>query len=58
MQYYVYTLDTPYAKTGTHNLAVATARGNVVLLFVVSATDSQWSSSQDVLKTVLESFQA
>lgn len=56
--YYVYGLDTPYARTGTHNLAAATAKGNVVLLFVVSANDAQWSTSQEVLKTVLESFQA
>lgn len=55
--YYVYALDTPYARTGSHNLAAATAKGNVVLLFVVSATDAQWSASQGVLKTVLESFQ-
>ncbi|KAI5061979.1 hypothetical protein GOP47_0022518 [Adiantum capillus-veneris] len=56
--YYVYTLDTPLARTGTHNLAAATAKGNVVLLFVVSANDTQWASSEGVLKTVLESFQA
>ncbi|KAH7277169.1 hypothetical protein KP509_39G037400 [Ceratopteris richardii] len=56
--YYVYTLETPYARTGTHNLAAATAQGNAVILFVVSANDSQWASSEGVLKTVLESFQA
>lgn len=57
-QYYNYRLETPFARTGTHNLATATAKGNVVLLFVVSANDAQWASSQRLLKTILESFTA
>jgi hypothetical protein len=37
MQYYKYVLETPFALTGTHNLAKTTAKGNTVVLFVVSA---------------------
>ncbi|KAG6583506.1 PsbP domain-containing protein 6, chloroplastic, partial [Cucurbita argyrosperma subsp. sororia] len=32
--YYKYTLETPYALTGTHNLTKATAKGSTVVLFV------------------------
>lgn len=56
-QYYKYVLETPYAQTGSHNLAKATAKGNTVVLFVVSANDKQWQASQKVLKTMLDSFQ-
>ncbi|KAL9331443.1 hypothetical protein ACSQ67_001053 [Phaseolus vulgaris] len=55
--YYKYVLETPYALTGTHNLAKATAKGNTVVLFVVSASDKQWQTSEETLKAVLDSFQ-
>ncbi|KAK9671161.1 hypothetical protein RND81_12G010400 [Saponaria officinalis] len=54
--YYKYVLETPYAQTGTHNLAKITAKGNTVILFVVSANDKQWPSSQKTLQTILDSF--
>ncbi|KAM0948721.1 putative photosystem II [Dioscorea sansibarensis] len=55
--YYTYVLETPFALTGSHNLAKATAKGNTVVLFVASANDKQWSSSQKTLKAMLDSFQ-
>ncbi|XP_028761453.1 psbP domain-containing protein 6, chloroplastic [Neltuma alba] len=55
--YYKYVLETPYALTGTHNLAKATAKGNTVVLFVASANDKQWPTSQKTLKAMLDSFQ-
>ncbi|KAJ0980860.1 hypothetical protein J5N97_009115 [Dioscorea zingiberensis] len=55
--YYTYVLETPFALTGSHNLAKATAKGNTVVLFVASANDKQWPSSQKTLKAMLESFQ-
>uniref|UniRef100_A0A0F7GYI9 Photosystem II reaction center PsbP family protein n=1 Tax=Geranium maderense TaxID=28964 RepID=A0A0F7GYI9_9ROSI len=55
--YYKYELETPFALTGTHNLAKATAKGNSVVLFVVSANEKQWQSSQKTLKAMLDSFQ-
>lgn len=57
MQYYKYILETPLALTGSHNLAKATAKGNTLVLFVVSANDKQWPSSQKTLKAILDSFQ-
>lgn len=55
--YYKYELETPFALTGSHNLAKATAKGNTVVLFVVSASDKQWQTSQKTLKAMLDSFQ-
>ncbi|XP_009796942.1 psbP domain-containing protein 6, chloroplastic [Nicotiana tabacum] len=57
LTYYKYVLETPYALTGSHNLAKATAKGNTVVLFVVSANDKQWSSSQKTLEAILDSFE-
>lgn len=55
--YYKYVLETPYALTGTHNLAKATAKGSTVVLFVASANDKQWQTSQETLQTILDSFE-
>ncbi|KAK9291277.1 hypothetical protein L1049_009466 [Liquidambar formosana] len=55
--YYKYVLETPFALTGSHNLAKATAKGNTVVLFVASANDKQWPASQKILKSMLDSFQ-
>ncbi|KAG6480649.1 psbP domain-containing protein 6, chloroplastic-like [Zingiber officinale] len=55
--YYKYELETPFALTGSHNLAKATAKGNTVILFVASANDKQWPVSQKILRAMLESFQ-
>ncbi|CAL8151668.1 unnamed protein product [Prunus armeniaca] len=57
LTYYKYALETPFALTGSHNLAKATAKGNTVVLFVVSASDKQWQASQKILKAMLDSFQ-
>uniref|UniRef100_A0A2N9H822 PsbP C-terminal domain-containing protein n=1 Tax=Fagus sylvatica TaxID=28930 RepID=A0A2N9H822_FAGSY len=55
--YYKYVLETPFALTGSHNLAKATAKGNTVVLFVASANDKQWQASEKTLKAMLDSFQ-
>ncbi|KAG6619644.1 hypothetical protein I3842_Q091700 [Carya illinoinensis] len=55
--YYKYELETPFALTGSHNLAKATAKGNTVVLFVASASDKQWQTSAKILKAMLDSFQ-
>ncbi|XP_057970790.1 psbP domain-containing protein 6, chloroplastic [Malania oleifera] len=55
--YYKYVLDTPYALTGSHNLAKATAKGDTVVLFVASANDKQWQTFQKTLKAMLDSFE-
>lgn len=56
LQYYNYVLETPFALTGSHNLAKATAKGSTVVLFVASANDRQWAASWKVLKAMLDSF--
>ncbi|KAF8398195.1 hypothetical protein HHK36_017121 [Tetracentron sinense] len=56
LTYYTYMLETPFALTGSHNLAKATAKGNTVILFVASANDKQWPASQETLKAILDSF--
>ncbi|KAL5704415.1 PsbP domain-containing protein 6 [Ranunculus cassubicifolius] len=55
--YYTYVLETPLALTGAHNLAKATAKGNTAILFVASASDKQWQTSQKTLKAIVDSFQ-
>ncbi|PIN19649.1 Photosystem II [Handroanthus impetiginosus] len=55
--YYKYVLETPYAQTGSHNLAKATAKGSTVVLFVASANDKQWPSSEKILEAILDSFE-
>ncbi|KAK8951733.1 hypothetical protein KSP39_PZI004224 [Platanthera zijinensis] len=55
-EYYSYLLETPYALTGSHNLAKATAKGSTVVLFVASANDKQWPTSQQTLKAMVDSF--
>ncbi|KAK9951006.1 hypothetical protein M0R45_006468 [Rubus argutus] len=57
LTYYNYVLETPFALTGSHNLAKATAKGNTVVLFVVSANDKQWQANQKTLKAMLDSFE-
>ena len=54
--YYWYTLDTPYAKTGQHQVASIAAKENAVFVLAVSATDKQWAQNSKKLKTIQESF--
>ena len=46
-------LETPYALTGSHNLAKATVKGK----FMTSAKYKQWSTSQKTLMAILDAFQ-
>uniref|UniRef100_A0A7S0N208 PsbP C-terminal domain-containing protein n=1 Tax=Pyramimonas obovata TaxID=1411642 RepID=A0A7S0N208_9CHLO len=55
-KYFVYELNTPYALTGTHNLASVTTSKNELVLMVVSTNDKQWNKSSDQLIRVVESF--
>lgn len=57
MQYYKYILETPYALTGSHNLAKATAKGSTVVLFVASANDKQWPAAEKILQAMVDSFE-
>lgn len=55
-KYFVYELNTPYALTGTHNLACVTTSRNTLVLMVVSANDKQWAQSADKLRKIVESL--
>ncbi len=46
------------ATNGPHTLSACTAKGDLALLFVVSANDKQWARSQAKLRKVVESFRA
>lgn len=54
--YYWYTLDTPYAKTGQHQVATIAAKDNAVFVLAVSASDKQWSQNKGNIRTIAESF--
>ena len=54
--YYQYSLETPYAKTGAHQLASISAKDEAVLLLALSASEAQWKSSKDDLIKIQESF--
>jgi len=55
-KYFVYELNTPYALTGTHNLASVTTSKNALVLMVVSTNDKQWNQNSKALQRVVESF--
>lgn len=55
-KYFAYELDTPYALSGTHNLACVTTSRNTLVLMVISSSDKQWNASQDKLKKVIQSL--
>merc|ERR1712078_379231 len=54
--YYQYSLETPYAKLGAHQLASISAKDEAVLLLALSASEAQWKSSKDDLIKIQESF--
>lgn len=56
--YYYYEVNSPYAKFGQHIVTSATVKGEVALLFVVSASDKQWSKSEGNIRKMVETFRA
>mmetsp|Transcript_1656 Transcript_1656/g.4763 ORF Transcript_1656/g.4763 Transcript_1656/m.4763 type:complete len:276 (-) Transcript_1656:1838-2665(-) len=54
--YYVYETYTPYGTQPPHGLAALTTKGDAAILFVINATDKQWSTSKDMLHKVVDSF--
>mmetsp|Transcript_31885 Transcript_31885/g.59962 ORF Transcript_31885/g.59962 Transcript_31885/m.59962 type:complete len:277 (-) Transcript_31885:152-982(-) len=55
-KYFVYELETPYALTGTHNLASVTCSKNELVMMVVSCNDKQWNAAASNLRRIVESF--
>ncbi|MCD7447720.1 hypothetical protein HAX54_033510 [Datura stramonium] len=52
-----YVLEAPYALTGSHNLAKATAQRNTVVLCVVSANDNSGHHHRKTLQAIIDSFE-
>ena len=58
-EYYVYEINAPYAKVGSRFGAAVTVKDDLVYLFVVGATEKQWSAGKDALMDkTLRSFKA
>lgn len=55
---YFYEINAFYAQNGNHCLAAFTVKDNAAYLFVASANDKQWASSEGKLRTMVDSFKA
>jgi hypothetical protein len=55
-QYQLYALDA--LNNGPHSLTSATAKGEVLYLFILTATEKQWKASEKVFRSVRDSFRA
>lgn len=55
---YVYEINAPYGLAGPHHLVAVTTREDLAYLFVVSASEKQWSKAKGTLEKVAGSFQA
>ena len=56
--YYVYEVNAPYAKVGTHQLAAFTVKGDLAYLWVVAGSDKQWSKAEGKLRHMWKAFKA
>ena len=54
--YYIYDVYADYGTLPPHGLAAATTKGEVLLLFIVSATDKQWGKAEGQLRAMIDSF--
>eukprot|EP00746_Dinoflagellata_sp_MGD_P002774 gnl/MRDRNA2_/MRDRNA2_105425_c0_seq1.p1 gnl/MRDRNA2_/MRDRNA2_105425_c0~~gnl/MRDRNA2_/MRDRNA2_105425_c0_seq1.p1 ORF type:complete len:369 (-),score=38.94 gnl/MRDRNA2_/MRDRNA2_105425_c0_seq1:298-1404(-) len=54
--YYVYNLFTPYATSGTHNVAVVTTNAANLILLTIASNDKQWGAAKDTLLKIPMSF--
>eukprot|EP00747_Dinoflagellata_sp_TGD_P180403 gnl/TRDRNA2_/TRDRNA2_32801_c0_seq1.p1 gnl/TRDRNA2_/TRDRNA2_32801_c0~~gnl/TRDRNA2_/TRDRNA2_32801_c0_seq1.p1 ORF type:complete len:361 (-),score=27.24 gnl/TRDRNA2_/TRDRNA2_32801_c0_seq1:133-1215(-) len=55
-KYYVYNLNTPYAVSGTHNVAVVTVNRNHVIILCIASNESQWGAAKKDLMKITSSF--
>lgn len=56
--YYTYNINAGYGLNGPHTVTVATVKGECALLFLLSATDKQWSKHSQLLQKVATTFRA
>lgn len=58
LTYYYYDIYATYGLNGPHTLTACTVKGDLALLFCLSATDKQWAKSQKKLKQLMPTFRA
>lgn len=58
LTYYYYNVYATYGLSAPHTMTACTVKGDLALLFVVSATDKQYARSKNKLSTMVETFRA
>lgn len=58
LMYYSYDIYATYGLTGPHTLTTCTVKGDLALLFCVSANDKQWGRSKAKLQSMMDTFRA
>lgn len=58
LTYYYYDVYATYGLNGPHTLTACTVKGDLALLFSVSANDKQYARSKKKLATMVETFRA
>lgn len=56
--YYQYEAYAPYGSLGPHTLSSVTVKGELLLLFTISANDKQWGKSEKKLRQMLDTFRS
>jgi PsbP len=58
LTYYYYDVYATYGLNGPHTLTACTVKGDLALLFCLSANDKQYARSKKKLNTMLQTFRA
>ncbi|GBF96037.1 hypothetical protein Rsub_08852 [Raphidocelis subcapitata] len=58
LTYYSYELNAAYGTNGPHTVSACTVKGDLALLFVVSANEKQWARNEGTLRKMVETFRA
>lgn len=58
LTYYIYDVYATYGLNGPHSLTSCTVKGDLALLFSVSANDKQYIKSKKKIAAMVESFRA
>jgi hypothetical protein len=58
LTYYYYDIYATYGTAGPHTLTACTVKGDLALLFCLSANEKQYTRSKKKLNTMLKTFRA
>jgi len=58
LTYYMYEIYQLDAQNGPHNVCAVTAKGEVLFVFMATANDKQWRSSEGIMRKAVDSFRA